>query len=124
MLSDLAGRIPSLDSLAASYLLPTATRPSILESASAIVSSLTSASSSDQLANYYVKVMNRFKDVADASGIDEARAWVEKERTRLGKIASKRGQVAVKKLEEARMKQNVRRALVLMALAVSSSQSH
>ncbi|BGP28039.1 hypothetical protein JCM10295v2_007026 [Rhodotorula toruloides] len=123
LLSDLAGRIPSLDSLAASYLLPTATRPSILESASAIVSSLTSASSSDQLANYYVKVMNRFKDVADASGVDEARTWVEKERVRLGKIASKRGQVAIKKLEEARMKQNILAAFASASASASSLSS-
>ncbi|BGO96092.1 hypothetical protein NBRC10512_007202 [Rhodotorula toruloides] len=123
LLSDLAGRIPSLDSLAASYLVPTATRPSILESAFAIVSSLTSASSSDQLANYYVKVMNRFKDVADASGVDEARAWVEKERIRLGKIASKRGQVAAKKLEEARMKQNILAAFASASASASSLSS-
>jgi hypothetical protein len=100
-----AGRIPSLDSLASLYLHPTATRPALLSSASALASSLTDSSSS--LASYYIKIFTKYQDLAEDS-VEDAKAWVENERVRLGKIASKKGQVAAKKIDEARMKQNVR----------------
>ncbi|GAA5837761.1 hypothetical protein JCM11251_002316 [Rhodosporidiobolus azoricus] len=120
LLGDLAGRIPSLDSLASLYLHPTATRPDLLASASSIASSLTDSSSS--LVSYYLKVFNKF---ADASGeqLEEAKQWVEKERARLGKLAGKKGQVAVKKLEEARMKQNILAAFTSVSASASSLSS-
>ncbi|GAA5884211.1 hypothetical protein JCM6882_002181 [Rhodosporidiobolus microsporus] len=124
LLGDLAGRIPSLDTLASLYLTPTATRPALLSSASALASSLTDSSSS--LASYYLKLFNKWADIAaDESGekVQEAREWIEKERTRLGKIAGKKGQVAVKKLEEARMKQNILAAFASASASASSLSS-
>lgn len=106
LLGDLAGRIPSLDSLAALYLGPSATRPALAASASAIASSLTSGTAS-ALSSYYLRVFDKFADVADSEGVAAARAWVDKERERLGKLAGRKGQVAVAKLEEAQMKRNV-----------------
>ncbi|GAA6011053.1 hypothetical protein JCM10207_005479 [Rhodosporidiobolus poonsookiae] len=120
LLSDLAGRIPSLDTLASLYLHPTATRPALLESASALASSLTDSSSA--LSSYYLKLFTKWRDLA-AENVDEAKAWVEKERVRLGKIASKKGSVAVKQIEEARMKQNILAAFAEAQASASSLSS-
>lgn len=98
-----AGRIPSLDSLASLYLVPTATRPDLLSSASALASSFTSSSSSP-LAAYYVKVMTKLDSLPN---VEEAKAWIEKERARLAKLAAKKGSVTAQKIDEARMKSNV-----------------
>ncbi|KWU45274.1 thioredoxin-domain-containing protein, partial [Rhodotorula sp. JG-1b] len=102
LLSDLAGRIPSLDSLASLYLVPTATRPDLLSSASALASSL--ASSSSPLAGYYVKIMTKLDSLPN---VEEAKAWIERERARLAKLAAKKGSVTAQKIDEARMKSNV-----------------
>lgn len=97
-----AGRIPSLDSLASTYFAPTATRPALLESASALASSLTDKSS--EMASYYIKVMTKW---SEATSLADAQAWIVKETERLGKLASRKGTIAGKKLDELRMKQNV-----------------
>ncbi|GAA6033527.1 hypothetical protein JCM8097_001438 [Rhodosporidiobolus ruineniae] len=117
LLSDLAGRIPSLDNLASTYLHPTATRPALLSSASALASSLTDSSSA--LASYYLKLFTKFSSLAPSEALD----WIEKERTRLGKLASKKGQVAAKKIEEARMKQNILAAFAEAKASASSVSS-
>ncbi|GAA5969403.1 hypothetical protein JCM21900_005686 [Sporobolomyces salmonicolor] len=118
VLSDLAGRIPSLDTLASVYLTPSATRPALLSSASALASSLTDSSSS--LATYYLKLMTKWAGASGAQ-LEDARAWIAKESERLGKLAGRKGKVAVKQLEEARMKQNVLAAFASAASAVSSA---
>ncbi|BGP20704.1 hypothetical protein JCM10213v2_008867 [Rhodosporidiobolus nylandii] len=120
LLGDLAGRIPSLDTLASLYLAPTATRPALLSSASALASSLGDSSSS--LASYYLKLFTKWSDLS-ADSVEDAKAWIEKERTRLGKIASKKGSVAVKKIEEARMKQNILAAFAEASASASSLSS-
>ncbi|GAA5820361.1 hypothetical protein JCM3770_002782 [Rhodotorula araucariae] len=122
LLSDLAGRIPSLDSLAALYLAPTATRPDLLASASAIASSLASDTGST-LSAYYLRIFTKFADVSGSEGVEAAKAWVNKERERLGKLASKKGQVAVAKLEEAKMKQNILAAFAEAKATASSVSS-
>ncbi|BGP52135.1 hypothetical protein JCM10450v2_008106 [Rhodotorula kratochvilovae] len=122
LLSDLAGRIPSLDSLASSYLAPTATRPDLLASASAIASSL-AADTGSALSAYYLRIFAKFADVTDSEGVEAAKAWVAKERERLGKLASKKGQVAVAKLEEAKMKQNILAAFAEAKATASSVSS-
>lgn len=99
-----AGRIPSLDALALTYFSPTAVRSAILASASEVASQITDSSAA--LSAYYLKVMAKF--VEDAEG---AEAWVKKEGERLGKMASKRGKIAGAKLDELKMRQNVRRLL-------------
>lgn len=85
-------------------MAPTTTRPAadILASASALASSLTDQSSS--LAAYYLKVMTKWS----TSTLEETQTWLEKEQARLGKLASRKGAIAGKKLDELRMKQNVR----------------
>ena len=95
------GRIPSLDALASTYFSPTAVRSAILASASEVAAQLSDAQAA--LSAYYLKVMAKF--VEDAEG---AEAWIKKEGERLGKMASKRGTIAGKKLDELRMRQNVR----------------
>ncbi|BGP58524.1 hypothetical protein JCM8202_001188 [Rhodotorula sphaerocarpa] len=121
LLSDLAGRIPSLDNLASLYLAPTATRPSLLASASALASSLTSPEDGSPLAAYYVKVMSKVDSFGD--DLDSARAWVDKERVRLGKLAAKKGQVAAKKLDEARMKENILQAFADTRTVAAEAQA-
>lgn len=96
-----AGRIPAIDALAAQFFGPTATRSNLLASASAIAKSLTDQSAG--LADYYLKVMAKYVDSAEG-----VQSWLVSESDRLGKLASKKGSVAAKKLEELRMKQNVR----------------
>ena len=96
-----AGRIPSIDSLASHFMSPTATRPNVLESASAVASSLTDKSSA--LASYYVKVMSKFA----STSLEEAREWIDKESTRLGKMLSNKGSITGQKRDELTMKQNV-----------------
>ncbi|GAA5982909.1 hypothetical protein JCM10908_006828 [Rhodotorula pacifica] len=121
ILSDLAGRIPSLDSLASLYLVPTATRPDLLSSASALASSLSSTTSEGEdspLAAYYVKIMAKLDDLG---GVEEAKAWIEKERVRLGKLAARKGSVTAKKIDEARMKSNILAAFASSASASVSS---
>ncbi|GAA5931109.1 hypothetical protein JCM1841_000014 [Sporobolomyces salmonicolor] len=120
VLSDLAGRIPSLDTLASVYLTPSATRPALLSSASALASSLTDSSSS--LATYYLKLMTKWAGASGAQ-LEDARAWIAKESERLGKLAGRKGKVAVKQLEEARMKQNVLAAFASAASAASSAST-
>jgi len=107
VLSDLAGRIPSLDSLASQFLGPSATRPDLAASASAIASSLAPGAVSSSLSAYYLRIFDKFSTVADSEGVTAARAWVDKERERLAKLASKKGQVTAAKLEELHMKRNV-----------------
>ncbi|GJN94221.1 hypothetical protein Rhopal_007295-T1 [Rhodotorula paludigena] len=122
LLSDLAGRIPSLDQLAALYLAPTATRPALLASASAVAQSLAGDSKS-RLADYYLRVMAKFADASDSDAVQAAREWVDKERARLGKLVGKKGQVAVQKLEEAKMKQNILAAFASVQASASSLSS-
>lgn len=46
---------------------------------------------------------------SEAKEVQEVEAWIEKERVRLGKLASRKGAIAGKKLDELKMKQNVSR---------------
>ncbi|GAA5839923.1 hypothetical protein JCM9279_005209 [Rhodotorula babjevae] len=127
VLSDLAGRIPSLDSLASQFLGPSATRPDLAASASAIASSLAPGAVSSSLSAYYLRIFDKFSTVADSEGVTAARAWVDKERERLAKLASKKGQVTAAKLEELHMKRNVLAAFAeardVVVEAVSSASS-
>ncbi|KAK4051555.1 hypothetical protein OIV83_002695 [Microbotryomycetes sp. JL201] len=100
-LNEFAGRIPSLDSIASAFMNPTATRPSLVESASAVASSLTDKSSA--LASYYIKVMTKFA----SSTVEDAQAWIDKETTRLGKLMSNKGAITGAKRDELKMKQNI-----------------
>ncbi|GAA5942486.1 hypothetical protein JCM3775_007002 [Rhodotorula graminis] len=127
VLSDLAGRIPSLDSLASQFLGPSATRPDLATSASAIASSLAPGAVSSSLSAYYLRIFDKFSTVADSEGVTAARAWVDKERERLAKLASKKGQVTAAKLEELHMKRNVLAAFAeardVVAEAASTASS-
>ncbi|GAA5882743.1 hypothetical protein JCM3774_003251 [Rhodotorula dairenensis] len=117
ILSELAGRIPSLDSLASLYLVPTATRSDLLASASALASSLVSSSSSP-LAAYYIKVMSKIDSLGS---VEDAKAWIEKERARLAKLAARKGSVTAHKIDEARMKSNILAAFASSAAASASA---
>ncbi|KAK4703442.1 hypothetical protein P7C70_g2777, partial [Phenoliferia sp. Uapishka_3] len=109
-LSAMAGRIPSLDSLASQFLGPAAERSTILASASELASTLKEDTTA--LAEYYVKVMTKW--VENAEG---AKEWIAKETERLGKLASKKGAVAGKKLDELEMKRNLTRLPLTQILA-------
>lgn len=107
-LSELAGRIPSLDTLASTFFGGNSAlaRQTILDSATSLATSF--ATDSSALASYYLKIMNKY-----VGSVEGAKEWVEKEGERLGKMASKKGAIAGKKLDELRMKQNVRLAFAL-----------
>lgn len=96
----MAGRIPSLDALASQFLGPAASRPDLLATASALAETLKDDTTA--LAAYYVRVMGKF-----AENAEDAQSWIAKEVERLGKLASKKGAVAGKKLDELTMKRNV-----------------
>lgn len=116
-LSELAGRIPSLDSLASSFFSPSSsgqsTRQSILESAITLAENL--ATDSTALASYYIKIMTKY-----TGSIDGAQEWVKKEGERLGKMAGKKGAIAGKKLDELRMKQNILKAFTYVGESAES----
>lgn len=59
--------------------------------------------------------MGKFLDNAEAG-----QAWVKKEGERLGKMASRKGTIAAKKLEEMRMKQNV--SIMYFLVLISSTR--
>ncbi|KAL8292900.1 hypothetical protein RQP46_000594 [Phenoliferia psychrophenolica] len=99
-LSAMAGRIPGLDALASKFLGPDAVRTDILASAAALATTLKDDTTA--LAEYYTKVMGKFVESADG-----AKEWIAKETERLGKLASKKGAVAGKKLDELTMKKNI-----------------
>lgn len=100
VLGKLAGRITSLDALAAIFLGPSALlRKNLFEQATKIVTSLTGK---EPLAAYYTKIMAKFVD-----SVEGAKEWIDKESTRLGKIAGKKGAVAGKQLDEIKMKKNI-----------------
>ncbi|GAA6061526.1 hypothetical protein JCM10212_004516 [Sporobolomyces blumeae] len=120
VLSNLAGRIPSLDNLAALYLSPSATRPALLASASALSSSLTTRAS--QMSAYYLKLMTKWAELAE-DNVDDAKRWIEGESKRLEKLASRKGKVQVSKLEEAKMKQNILSVFASATSLVSSASS-
>lgn len=100
VLGKMAGRITSLDALAAIFLGPSALlRKDLFEKATKIVTSL---AGKEPMAAYYQKVMGKFVD-----SVEGAKEWIEKEKVRLGKIAGKKGAVAGKQLDEIKMKKNV-----------------
>ncbi|KDE07233.1 hypothetical protein MVLG_02455 [Microbotryum lychnidis-dioicae p1A1 Lamole] len=117
-LSDMAGRIPSLDNLASSYLSPTAERPKILSQASSIASSLTDSSSEN--AAYYIKIMTKYL----SSSVEEMEAWIKKESERLSKMLSRKGAIAGKKLDELRAKQNILAAFKYVEAQVENVVDH
>ncbi|KAK4056384.1 hypothetical protein OIO90_002527 [Microbotryomycetes sp. JL221] len=101
-LNEFAGRIKSLDAIASDFMSPTATRPALLESASAVASSLSDEASS--LASYYVKVMTKFTQ----SSVEEIQTWINKETTRLNKLMSNgKKSISGRQLDELKMKQNI-----------------
>ena len=112
-----AGRIPSLDNLAAAYLSPSSPRSSILSSASSLSSSLSTRSS--EMSAYYLKLMTKWSQLAE-DNVEEAKKWIEGESQRLGKMVSKgKGKVQRGKLEEMKMKQNVSGNSLLLAVFLS-----
>lgn len=59
------------------------------------------------MAAYYLRVMDKYSDTASTS-VSDAQTWIEKEVQRLGKLMSRKGAIAGKKMDELKMKQNVR----------------
>jgi len=94
LLSELAGRIPSLDEIASQFVSsPSATKSSLLASASALASTITEPSR-----ELYLRVMNKLVQSSD---------YLEVESARLKKLAERKGVVAGKKLDELRIKENI-----------------
>ena len=94
LLNELAGRIPSFDALAATFLATsTDARESIVAQAKELAASLTgSANVAEQSgASYYLKVMDKLSQSND---------WAASEVARLQKMASKRGTMAGKQLDD------------------------
>ncbi|KAM0754175.1 thioredoxin-domain-containing protein [Meredithblackwellia eburnea MCA 4105] len=100
-LSAMAGRIPSLDDLASKFLSPLlSVRQELLATATSLAQTL--SEETEGMSEYYVKVMKKW--VEDVEG---AKEWIAKEGERLTKLASKKGAVAGKKLDELTMKKNI-----------------
>ncbi|GAA6006767.1 hypothetical protein JCM11491_003175 [Sporobolomyces phaffii] len=120
ILNELAGRIPSLDTLAKAYLFPTTVRSTLFHEAEKLVSDLsTSTAKQHRMKEYYLRLFKKWSEIA-GDNVGEAKAWVEKESKRLAKLAQKKGQIQVEKLEEVKMKQNI---LAVFASAASSVSS-
>ncbi|GAA99389.1 uncharacterized protein L969DRAFT_73327 [Mixia osmundae IAM 14324] len=104
-LSDSAGRIPTLDTLAGKFLGSTnAARIELVNEAKTFAESLTNSS-----ASYYVKVMNKLAVSSD---------YLETESKRLSKLAEKKGQLAGRKLDELQIRQNILKAFKAVQDAV------
>ncbi|KAI5479858.1 protein disulfide-isomerase A6 [Pseudohyphozyma bogoriensis] len=116
-LSDLAGRIPSLDKLASSFFGPAASRKALYEKAVELTEHL--KSESEALASYYVKIMAKYVESAEG-----AQEWIKKETERLGKLGARKGAVAGKKLDELKMKQNILAAFTYVKEAAEDVVDH
>lgn len=111
-MNELAGRIPTLDELAKYYLFPWTARKKVFEEAKELVKKETGGrgfgkSKAGQMKDYYLRLFQKWADLAE-DNVGDAKDWVEKESNRLKKLATKKGQIQVQKLEEVKMKQNVR----------------
>lgn len=138
ILNELAGRIPSLDQLAKLYLaggLTSDVRRDLFDKAREFITSSSSSSGSasssgsslsveskkkgEMMKDYYLRLFNKWSDLTQEN-VGDAKTWIEKELVRLKKLASKKGQIQVQKLEEVQMKQNI---LAVFAEAQSSISS-
>ncbi|GAA5902119.1 endoplasmic reticulum resident protein 29 [Sporobolomyces salmoneus] len=117
ILNELAGRIPSLDQLAKFYLFPTTLRKPLLSQAEQLISK--GFEDRKGLKDYYLRLFKKWSELAE-DNVGEAKEWIEKELARLKKLAQKKGQIQVEKLEEVKMKQNI---LAVFASAQASASS-
>jgi protein disulfide-isomerase A6 len=89
-----AGRIPSLDTLVASFLsAPSDARTAIVNQANQLSSQFTAKTGTAEAtsASYYLKVIDKLSESSD---------WAQTELARLQKLASKRGNMAQKQLDD------------------------
>ena len=95
LLDTMAGRLPDFDALVKRFVgAPTATRPDLLASASALASKLNgTVSDSTAAAAYYVRVLQKMA----TGNAEDARKYVETESARLQKMAGRKGSLAGKK---------------------------
>ena len=84
--------MPSLDALVANFLSTGAdTRDSIIAQAKDLAGQLSVSAANATAASYYLKVMEKFGSSGD---------WAQTELARLQKLASKRGAMAGKQLDD------------------------
>lgn len=87
-----AGRLPSLDQIVSTYLTTTTgARDAIVAQAKALAAEVQGGKLDKTAASYYVKVIEKLEGSSD---------WAVKELARLQKMASKKGALAGKQLEE------------------------
>lgn len=87
-----AGRVPTLDQIVSTYLTTTAgARDAIIAQAKALAAEVQGGKLDKTAASYYVKVMEKLETSSD---------WAVKELARLQKMASKKGSLAGKQLED------------------------
>lgn len=110
ILNELAGRIPSLDRLAKLYLAPATLRTALLSQAEDLVKSAKfDEGKAKGMKDYYLRLFKKWSQLAE-DNVGDAKLWIDKELARLRKLAAKKGQIQVEKLEEVKMKQNVSRS--------------
>lgn len=110
ILNELVGRIPSLDTIAKAYLAPMSLRGELFEKAKEVLSSSEEGGAGkkgQEMKDYYLRLFKKWEQSTE-SNVGEAKEWIEKELKRLRKLAQKKGQIQVQKLEEVKMKQNVK----------------
>merc|ERR1712093_761381 len=111
LLNTLAGRVPSFDEFVSKYLGASAdSRATVVAQAKEAAAQLTGDANATAAA-YYIKVMDKLSSSSD---------WVQTELARLQKMASKRGAMAGKQLDDLQMRQNI---LSAFATAKASAAS-
>lgn len=117
LLDDLAGRIPSLDALATTFLSSSAdARTAVIAQAQELANSLTGSTNTAEksAASYYLKVMDK---------ISQSNDWAANEVARLQKMATKRGTMAGKQLDDLQVRIYSKLRLTWRLIAVLSSYS-
>ncbi|GAA5995339.1 hypothetical protein JCM5350_003956 [Sporobolomyces pararoseus] len=123
ILNELVGRIPSLDTIAKAYLAPMSLRGELFEKAKEVISSISSEGTKGQeMKDYYLRLFKKWEQLTE-SNVGEAKEWIEKELKRLRKLAQKKGQIQVQKLEEVKMKQNILAVFSEAQASISSAST-
>jgi hypothetical protein len=99
-----AGRLPNLDQLVATYLsTATGARNDLIAKVKSLAAEIQGGKVDKTAASYYVKVMEKLESSSD---------WAANELARLQKLASKRGSMAGKQLEDLQVSFTYTRSVV------------
>ncbi|GAA5962297.1 hypothetical protein JCM3765_004738 [Sporobolomyces pararoseus] len=127
ILNELVGRIPKLDTIAKSYLGvgPSSFRKALFEKAKEIIKSSSEeggVKKGQEMKDYYLRLFKKWEQLTEEN-VGEAKEWIEKELKRLRKLAEKKGQIQVQKLEEVKMKQNILAVFSEAQASISSAST-